>query len=952
MLHRGTTENSKTIATMKNIFKSLMLVAVAAMAFVACQNEPEDINVTAKQVTVNISGDLVDTRSYFGEPDETAKTYPSKWAGGEKVAFSLNEAALVEATNTLDGTRATFSSVAFADDGKTEGTIYAFSPKGVFNGSSATNNEGGFTGLNTQYQDAYVVIPEVQNPSTTSVDPSVHLLAGAYSYTDGLPSAVNMQFKHVAAYAKMTIKDFTAVIEKVEVTASEPLAGSGCWYYYAGEKVGQLTNANKTTITVMNPAQSNYDFWFGCAPADLATGTLSVKVYAANGDTYTKALAIAGKNFAFNQGGVSRFTVSITAENKDEVVDMTIEDGQYVIAGEYDGKYYALPSANKTTAGTIDYYEITVTDGKVAAADAAGYVWTVAAADGGYTFFNGEQYLTGTGNNTSLKTEETAAVWALDEMVDYGYKFISPKESTRYLSFRYGDTKKFGTYKNYGDGEYFGVHLLPIDGVVKSRLAKPALTAEVQNANEIVVSWSAVDGAKNYTVTLDGGTPETITATTKTYTGLEYSKEYTITVVANPENEEQYVASEEASATVNTGADPSVVVTEGYKLITTLAELTTGEYVIAAKVGDAYYAMGNTIAAKISGVSVPVSANNVISTSDAEGKVWNITRSGANITIKSGSNYFKYGSSTSFANGGSTAYNWTPRVSDNDTFRIIATATASESTVRAIVYRASTFQQFGAYSQGNVNGTEYYDVMLFKKTTESGGGEEPEGPVQLAPPTGLSATATTNTATVTWATVTNASSYNVTVGMNTQNVTATTATATATFDGLTPDTTYDVSVVAVGDGTNYTNSPAATTTVTTEAESGSGVATTTATITFSDLGYTVTTNMWELNPAAIEIDANTSVTFYQGTNSNGCKYYVNGSAVRCYGGAYFTVSSTKTIVKIELVYGTGGDSNAITTDCGTFGSPTWTGSSNSVKFTIDGSKGNRRIAGVKVTYEN
>ena len=826
MLHRGTTENSKTIATMKNLFKKMMLVAVAAMAFVACQNEPEDINVTAKQVTVNISGDLVDTRSYFGEPDETAKTYPSKWAGGEKVAFSLNEAALVEATNTLDGTRATFS-VALADDDKTEGTIYAFSPKGVFDDTNATNNEGGFTRLNTQYHDAFVVIPEVQNPSTTSVDPSVHLLAGAYSYTDGLPTSVNMQFKHVAAYAKMTIKDFTEVIKKVEVTASEPLAGSSCWYYYAGEKVGQLTNANKTTITVMNPAESNYDFWFGCAPADLASGTLSVKVYAANGDTYTKALNIAGKNFAFNQGGVSRFTVSITAENKDEVVDMTIEDGQYVIAGEYDGKYYALPSANKTTAGTIDYSEITVTDGKVAAADAAGYVWTVAAADGGYTFFNGEQYLTGTGNNTSLKTEETSAVWALDDSVDYGYKFISPKEATRYLSFRYGDTKKFGTYKNYGDGEYFGVHLLPIDGVVKSRLAKPALTAEVQNANEIVVSWSAVDGAKNYTVTLDGGTPETITATTKTYTGLEYSKEYTITVVANPENEEQYVASEEASATVNTGADPSVVVTEGYRLITTLAELTTGEYVIAAKVGDAYYAMGNTIAAKISGVSVTVSANKVISTSDAEGKVWNITRSGANITIKSGSNYLKYGSSTSFANGGSTAYNWTPRVSDNDTFRIIATATASASTVRAIVYRASSYQQFGAYSQGNVDGTEYYDVMLFKKTTESGGGEEPADPVKLTM-SALTTTATSDSITVSWTAVSGAQNYAVSLNGGA----ATTVTGTShTFTGLTASTSYDVSVVAKGDGVNYTDSDAATATETTEAaQSGGGASSKTVTI--------------------------------------------------------------------------------------------------------------------------
>lgn len=97
-----------------------------------------------------------------------------------------------------------------------------------------------------------------------------------------------------------------------------------------------------------------------------------------------------------------------------------------------------------------------------------------------------------------------------------------------------------------------------------------------------------------------------------------------------------------------------------------------------------------------------------------------------------------------------------------------------------------------------------------------GGGEEPEpepdpdpDPVQLAAPTNLSAIATADTATISWDAVANASSYDVTVGITTKNVTST----TATFDGLTPDATYEVSVVAVGDGTNYTNSTEATTTV-------------------------------------------------------------------------------------------------------------------------------------------
>ena len=897
---------------MKNLFKKMMLVAVVAMAFVACQNEPEDINVTAKQVTVNISGDLVDTRSYFGEPDETAKTYPSKWAGGEKVAFSLNEAALVEATNTLEGSRATFS-VALADDSTTEGTIYAFSPKGVYNGPSATDNEGGFTGLNTTYHDAYVVIPEVQNPSTTSVDPSVHLLAGAYNYTDGLPSAVNMEFKHVAAYAKMTIKDFTEVIEKVEVTASESLAGSGCWYYYAGEKVGQLTNADKETITVMNPAQSNYDFWFGCAPADLAAGTLSVKVYAANGDTYTKALNIAGKNFAFNQGGVSRFTVSITAANKDEAVDMTIEDGQYVIAGKYEDKYYALPSANKTTAGTIDYYEITVTDGKVAAADAAGYVWTVAAADGGYTFFNGEQYLTGTGNNTSLKTEETAAVWALDDSVDYGYKFISPKEATRYLSFRYGgDTKKFGTYKNYGDGEYFGVHLLPIDGVVKSRLTKPVLTAEVQNVNEIVVSWSAVAGAKNYTLTLNDGAPETITATAKTYTGLEYSTPYTITVVANPENEEQYLASEEASATVNTGADPNAT-----QLI------ADGDYVIIASNANktSYFALSSTpISSRLASVDVVCEEDATSFLTSDETLIWTIkaTDGGYNI-ISSGGKYLHW-SSGNYANTSGTA------VSVVD---IKESATAGRYNIiwggddTRLLARNNSNAYFAFYT-----GSGYKDLLIIPAE---------QGVVvaqKLAMPGNLKATAESTTVSVTWDAVQHADSYAVTCGGVTKNTTST----SCEFANLDPTTTYTVSVVAKGDGTYYSDSDAATTTVTTgESQQTGGAGSVTFDFSNGETALTIT-------PITITKNGNTGWR----TESFRINSGAGANAI------VLTADSGYNITKIEFTYTTTGYNGLLSTTTGTYTlsgtSATWTGSSNSVSF--NNASKQARITKLVVTYEN
>ena len=121
---------------------------------------------------------------------------------------------------------------------------------------------------------------------------------------------------------------------------------------------------------------------------------------------------------------------------------------------------------------------------------------------------------------------------------------------------------------------------------------------------------------------------------------------------------------------------------------------------------------------------------------------------------------------------------------------------------------------------------------------------------------------------------------------------------------------------------------------------------TTASIDFSAQGYT---NAQEITDAVI--DGNVSVAFYKGSNSNTPKYYTSGTAIRCYGGNYFTITSAEgNLTAITLTFGSGDGSNAITTNVGSFTSPTWTGDSPSVTFTIGGTTGNRRIKGISVTY--
>lgn len=118
------------------------------------------------------------------------------------------------------------------------------------------------------------------------------------------------------------------------------------------------------------------------------------------------------------------------------------------------------------------------------------------------------------------------------------------------------------------------------------------------------------------------------------------------------------------------------------------------------------------------------------------------------------------------------------------------------------------------------------------------------------------------------------------------------------------------------------------------------------TVVFSSQGYTNGQAITSYN------GTNFSISFNKGSNSNAPKYYTTGSAIRCYGGNYFTVySGSKTIIKIELVFGNGDGSNSISSDVITYSNGEWNGESSSIKFTISGSSGHRRIASVAVTYK-
>jgi hypothetical protein len=95
-----------------------------------------------------------------------------------------------------------------------------------------------------------------------------------------------------------------------------------------------------------------------------------------------------------------------------------------------------------------------------------------------------------------------------------------------------------------------------------------------------------------------------------------------------------------------------------------------------------------------------------------------------------------------------------------------------------------------------------------------------------------------------------------------------------------------------------------------------------------------------------------SLSFDKGENTATPKYYDTGTGVRLYRSNNMTVSSSKTITKIELSFGSGDGTNAITTDVGTYSNGTWNGSATTVLFTVGGTSGHRRLSAVTVTTKD
>lgn len=127
-------------------------------------------------------------------------------------------------------------------------------------------------------------------------------------------------------------------------------------------------------------------------------------------------------------------------------------------------------------------------------------------------------------------------------------------------------------------------------------------------------------------------------------------------------------------------------------------------------------------------------------------------------------------------------------------------------------------------------------------------------------------------------------------------------------------------------------------------DSGGSTQVSTVTIDFTQQGFTNDAAVWNVAARGIE------VSFGKGSNDSlAPKWFDNTTSVRLYAGNTMTVSGTDITCIVWHFATTEYDNNEISAAPGDFADSVWTGSANSVVFSVGGTSGNRRVTSIDVT---
>ena len=526
---------------MKKIYYISAIVMATISALISCSKDSVDqiVDDTQNTVLLTVKAGSPETKTVFGE--NTGSGYPITWAASGEA---------IELVELLTPTSGNASYKGYASTGYTlsnenatalfSAEVSALSTEGTYD-YHALYPQSAYKSANTNYKDLYAIIPDVQTPpSDASPDAAATLLyAGSTGHTAQPTSALNMNFSHITAYGKMTIKNasdaFGDASEEISsVTISVP--AGGIYYYWEDGSIASVSSTAKDAVTIKTDnidTDGDFVVWFACAPYSLSIGDELTVSVTTDANIYTRVITMT-KAMTFESGKVSKFTVNMSSATgaNDLSGDYLIvsTDGTnpwYAMTYEVSSNVYL--GANTEVAATTS---IDVTDASTNFSSfcSSPYVWTLAKVSGGYTLKNAytSKYATVTSDKNYGEASTSPVTLTVVDEGSGVFTVTAQNHTSRSLQFNYNEgNTRFAFYASVQKSLYF----IPVSSYTYA-LATPTITASASGTT-ITVSWDAVENASGYTVTCTGKTTQSLGSdvTSTTFEDLSDGT-YTVTVAA------------------------------------------------------------------------------------------------------------------------------------------------------------------------------------------------------------------------------------------------------------------------------------------------------------------------------------------------------------------------------------------------------------------------------------